>query len=122
MEASVPVRSRRPAGNTATVWLKIIALAFMFIDHAGKMLFPAVPEMRILGRVAFPVCRHGLRNVDDAQSRRAHYLAGIRLKLSGHELHQSRLALSVAPRQRGAKALGYGNGHAVQHGRTTEGE
>ena len=55
MEASVPVRSRRPAGNTATVWLKIIALVFMFIDHSGKMLFPAVPEMRILGRIAFPV-------------------------------------------------------------------
>ena len=55
MEASVPVRSRRPAGNTATVWLKIIALVFMFIDHSGKMLFPSVPEMRILGRISFPV-------------------------------------------------------------------
>ena len=46
---------RRPAGNTATTWLKIIALVFMFIDHSGKMLFPSVPEMRILGRIAFPV-------------------------------------------------------------------
>ena len=55
MEASVPVSSRRPAGNTATVWLKIIALVFMFIDHSGKMLFPSVPEMRILGRISFPV-------------------------------------------------------------------
>jgi hypothetical protein len=27
----------------------------MFIDHAGKMCFPAVPEMRILGRIAFPI-------------------------------------------------------------------
>ena len=45
MEASVPARSRRPAGNTATVWLKIIALVFMFIDHSGKMLFPSVPEI-----------------------------------------------------------------------------
>ena len=47
--------SRRPAGNTATVWLKIIALVFMFIDHSGKMLFSGVPEMRILGRIAFPI-------------------------------------------------------------------
>ncbi len=55
MEASVLPRSGKPAGNTATVWLKIIALIFMFIDHAGKMVFPAVPEMRILGRIAFPL-------------------------------------------------------------------
>ena len=55
MEVSVIPRPGKPAGNTATVWLKIIALVFMFIDHAGKMLFPAVPEMRMLGRIAFPV-------------------------------------------------------------------
>ena len=55
MEASALSRSRKPAGNTATTWLKIIALVFMFIDHAGKMCFPSVPEMRILGRIAFPV-------------------------------------------------------------------
>ena len=55
MEAPVLPRNRRPAGNTATVWLKIIALVFMFIDHSGKMLFSNMQEMRILGRVAFPV-------------------------------------------------------------------
>ena len=55
METSVLSGSRRPAGNTATTWLKIIALVFMFIDHAGKMCFPSVPEMRILGRIAFPI-------------------------------------------------------------------
>ena len=43
------------AGSTSTGWLKIIALLFMLIDHMGKMLFPAVPEMRILGRIAFPL-------------------------------------------------------------------
>ena len=43
------------AGSTSTGWLKLIALVFMFIDHAGKMCFPAVPEMRILGRIAFPL-------------------------------------------------------------------
>ena len=55
METSVLSGSRKPAGNTATTWLKIIALVFMFIDHAGKMCFPAVPEMRMLGRIAFPI-------------------------------------------------------------------
>ena len=55
MKPSVLTWPRRPAGNTATVWLKIIALVFMFIDHSGKMLFPTVPEMRILGRIAFPI-------------------------------------------------------------------
>ena len=55
MEVPALSGTRRPAGNTATTWLKIIALVFMFIDHAGKMLFPAVPEMRMLGRIAFPV-------------------------------------------------------------------
>ena len=53
--SSPDLRTRKPAGNTATAWLKIIALVFMFIDHSGKMLFPQIPEMRILGRIAFPV-------------------------------------------------------------------
>lgn len=56
METADLRRSEKiPAGNTATVWLKIIALAFMFCDHAGKMLFPQIPEMRMLGRIAFPI-------------------------------------------------------------------
>ena len=55
METSVLTGSRKPAGNTATTWLKIIALVFMFIDHAGKMCFPNIPEMRMLGRIAFPI-------------------------------------------------------------------
>ncbi len=42
-------------GNTATGWLKLIALVFMFIDHAGKMCFPGIGEMRILGRIAYPL-------------------------------------------------------------------
>lgn len=50
------MEARKPlAGNTATGWLKILALLFMFCDHAGKMLFPGVMEMRMLGRIAFPL-------------------------------------------------------------------
>lgn len=51
--------STRPAealgGNTSTGFLKVLALVFMFIDHAGKMCFPAVAEMRVIGRLAFPI-------------------------------------------------------------------
>ena len=55
MEASVSPRPSPPAGNNATIWLKMIALFFMFVDHAGKMLFPSISEMRYLGRIAFPL-------------------------------------------------------------------
>lgn len=43
------------AGNTSTGTLKLIALVFMFCDHAGKMLLPLTPEMRMIGRIAFPL-------------------------------------------------------------------
>lgn len=42
-------------GNTSTGTLKVLALIFMFCDHAGKMCFPAVQELRIIGRLAFPL-------------------------------------------------------------------
>ncbi len=44
-----------PAGNHATGTLKLIALFFMIIDHLGAVVFPGIPEMRILGRIAFPL-------------------------------------------------------------------
>ena len=49
--------SPRPAsaGNQATGTLKIIALFFMLIDHLGAVVFPSIPEMRIVGRAAFPI-------------------------------------------------------------------
>ncbi|MBQ9211808.1 MAG: hypothetical protein IJ153_08935 [Clostridia bacterium] len=59
-QPSAPAESREnrgpvPAGNTATGTLKLIALAFMIIDHLGAVVFPRIPEMRILGRIAFPI-------------------------------------------------------------------
>ena len=42
-------------GNTDTGLLKLLALVFMIIDHTGKMFFFNIPEMRILGRIAFPL-------------------------------------------------------------------
>jgi len=44
-----------PAGNLATGLLKLIALLFMFIDHTGKVLFNNAADMRLLGRIAFPI-------------------------------------------------------------------
>lgn len=46
--------------------LKILALVFMTVDHAGLMLFPHAVWMRIVGRLAMPIfaymiaegCRH----------------------------------------------------------------
>lgn len=42
-------------GNTSTGILKLLALLFMFCDHAGKMCFPAIGELRVIGRLAFPL-------------------------------------------------------------------
>lgn len=42
-------------GSTSTGILKIIALCLMFCDHAGKMLLPGLQEMRVIGRMAFPL-------------------------------------------------------------------
>ena len=44
-----------PAGNLATGALKLIALAFMIIDHTGKVLCGNMYEMRVLGRIAYPL-------------------------------------------------------------------
>lgn len=43
------------AGNTNTSLLKLLALIFMCFDHFGKMLFPQAAEMRMIGRLAFPI-------------------------------------------------------------------
>lgn len=46
--------------NQDTGLIKLIAFVTMFIDHAGKMLFPHVPEMRLIGRLAFPLFAYGI--------------------------------------------------------------
>jgi len=43
------------AGNLDTSFLKILALMFMLCDHIGAAFFPTVPELRIIGRMAFPL-------------------------------------------------------------------
>lgn len=48
-------RTPRTAGNEDTSLLKWIALLFMIIDHVGAALLPQYTDMRVLGRIAFPL-------------------------------------------------------------------
>lgn len=41
--------------NTDTDFLKLVAIVSMLIDHLGARVFPQYGEMRILGRLAFPL-------------------------------------------------------------------
>ena len=43
------------AGNTDTGLLKILALIFMIVDHLGSAFFPGIFELRMIGRIAFPL-------------------------------------------------------------------
>ena len=46
--------------NRNTGLIKLLACLFMLIDHAGKMLFPQIPEMRLIGRLAMPMFAYGI--------------------------------------------------------------
>jgi len=43
------------AGNLDTSFLKILALVFMLVDHLGASVLTGIPELRIIGRMAFPL-------------------------------------------------------------------
>lgn len=43
------------AGNTATGLLKLLAILFMIVDHSGAAIFTNCTELRIIGRIAFPL-------------------------------------------------------------------
>lgn len=46
--------------NRDTGLIRLIACVCMLIDHAGKMLFPQLPVMRLIGRLAFPLFAYGI--------------------------------------------------------------
>ena len=46
--------------NRNTGLIRLLACLFMLCDHAGKMLFPDIPEMRLIGRLAFPMFAYGV--------------------------------------------------------------
>ena len=49
------VRADTLAGNTDTSLLKVLALVFMLIDHLGAAIIPGIFELRVIGRMAFPL-------------------------------------------------------------------
>lgn len=59
-----PLRAlTRPAQvntNRCSGLIRLLACALMFVDHAGKMLFPQYPVMRMIGRLAFPMFAYGI--------------------------------------------------------------
>ncbi len=46
--------------NRDTGLIRLLACLFMLVDHVGKMLFPQIPEMRLIGRLAFPMFAYGI--------------------------------------------------------------
>ena len=49
------VRTNRDTGT-----IRLRARRFMLVDHAGTILFPGIPEMRLIGRLAFPMFAYGI--------------------------------------------------------------
>ncbi len=45
----------RTDGNENTGLIKLIAIVCMIVDHVGLVFFPRVYEMRVIGRIAFPL-------------------------------------------------------------------
>lgn len=43
------------AGNMDTSFLKVLALILMLTDHLGASILTGIPELRIIGRMAFPL-------------------------------------------------------------------
>lgn len=46
---------KRKLNTLSSSTLKLMACAFMLVDHVGVRLFPAVLGMRLIGRLAFPI-------------------------------------------------------------------
>lgn len=46
---------KRVETNRNTGLIRLIAFLSMAVDHAGKMLFPHLPGLRLFGRLAFPL-------------------------------------------------------------------
>ncbi len=55
-----PFFARANQNQSGRRLLRLIACVCMFIDHAGKMLFPQLTWMRMVGRLAFPLFAYGI--------------------------------------------------------------
>ena len=47
--------SPRTGGNENTGFIKLLAMLFMIVDHIGVAFFPQARELRVIGRIAFPL-------------------------------------------------------------------
>ncbi len=45
----------RTGGNENTGLIKLVAIACMIVDHVGAVFYPRVYELRLIGRIAFPL-------------------------------------------------------------------
>ncbi len=52
---SVQAKAPRTGGNENTGLIKVIAIVLMIVDHIGAVFFPRVMELRVFGRIAFPL-------------------------------------------------------------------
>lgn len=50
----------RTGGNENKDLIKLVAVLFMIVDHVGVAFFPRVYELRLLGRIAFPLFAWGI--------------------------------------------------------------
>ncbi len=55
-----PEKPAEIGGSTNTGFIKCVAVFFMIMDHAGKLFFPSCLELRIFGRIAFPLFAWGI--------------------------------------------------------------
>jgi len=55
MNQLTAAQDERIGGNLDTSFLKALALVLMLIDHLGASLLTGIPELRIIGRMAFPL-------------------------------------------------------------------
>lgn len=46
--------------NTDSAFIKLLALFFMILDHLGASIFPEIVELRVLGRISFPLFAWGI--------------------------------------------------------------
>lgn len=59
MTQAVAARADHPLNGDAGL-IKLAAMVTMLIDHTGAIFFPGVMEMRIIGRIAFPLYCFGI--------------------------------------------------------------
>lgn len=81
MDRTAEKRGSGLAGNLDTSFLKVLALLFMLVDHLGAAIFPGIPGLRIIGRMAFPLYAWCL--VVGSEKTRSPLRYGLRLLLLG---------------------------------------